>query len=65
MIDDDRHTISMVSDNIDCSKMLSIASGGRLERLYISLGVITYLDIVKGLKTAYRAFFHEDTHHRL
>lgn len=47
----------MVSDNIDCSKMCSITSESRLERLYVCLGVIAYLDIVKGLKTAYRAFF--------
>ena len=60
-----RHTISRVSDNIDCSKMLSIASVNVFEHLYVSLGVITYIDIAKGLKTAYRAFFHEDTHHRL
>lgn len=56
MIDDDRHTISMVSDNINCSKMLSIASVNVFARLYVSLGVITYLDTIKGLKTAYRAF---------
>lgn len=46
----------MVSDNIDCSKMLSIASVNVFARLYVSLGVITYLDTIKGLKTAYRAF---------
>ena len=54
----------MVSDNIDCSKMLSIASVNVLEHLYVSLGVITYLDIETGLKTAYRAFFHEDTQYQ-
>lgn len=51
----------MLSDNIDCSKMRSIAYVNVFERLYVSLGVITYLDTAKGLKTAYRAFFHEDT----
>lgn len=51
----------MVSDIIDCSKMRSIASVSVFECLYVSLGVITYLDTAKGLKTAYRAFFHEDT----
>ena len=56
MINDDRHTISRVSNNIDCSKMRSIASVSVFERLYVSLGVITYLDTAKGLKTAYRAF---------
>ena len=64
MIDDDRHTISMVSDNIDCSKMLSIASVNVFERRCMSLGIITYLDTAKGLKTAYRAFFHEDTQYQ-
>jgi hypothetical protein len=57
MINDDRHTISRVSDNIDCSKICSIASVSGFERLYVCLGIITYLDIAKGLKTAYRAFF--------
>ena len=51
----------MVSYVIQCSKMRSITSGSRLERLYVSLGVITYLDTAKGLKTAYRAF-GEKTH---
>lgn len=46
----------MVSDNIDCSKMRSIASVNVFERLYVSLDIITYLDTAKGLKTAYRAF---------
>ena len=54
MINDDRHTISRVSDNIDCSKNASICLSNSL---YMSLGVITYLDTAKGLKTAYRAFF--------
>ena len=47
----------MVSDNIDCSKMRSITPVSVFECLYVSLGVITYLDTIKGLKTAYRAFF--------
>ena len=65
----------MVSDNIDCSKtstliqvcgfnyskMLSIAAVNVFEHLFVSVGIITYLDTAKGLKTAYRAFFHEDT----
>jgi hypothetical protein len=64
MINDDRHTISRVSDNIDCSTICYIASVSVFERLYMSLGVITYLDIAKGLKTAYRAFFHKDTQYQ-
>ena len=44
--------------------MRSIASVNVFERLYVSLGVITYLDIVKGLRRAYRAFYDKDTHHR-
>lgn len=53
----------MVSDNIDCSKMLSIASVNVFARLYVSLGIITYLDTAKGLKTAYRAFFIKTHNH--
>ena len=34
------------------------------ERLYVSLGIITYLDTAKGLKMAYRAFFHKDTQYQ-
>ena len=37
--------------------MLVNASGSRLERLYVSLGIITYLDTAKGLKTAYSSFY--------
>ena len=36
--------------------MLKKRTGSVFERLYVSLGVITYLDTAKGLKTAYRAF---------
>ena len=37
--------------------MFSSTSGSVFEGLYVSLGIITYLDTAKGLKTAYRAFF--------
>ena len=47
----------IVRHTIEKCKMLSIAAVSVFERLYVSLGVITYLDISKGLKTAYREFF--------
>jgi hypothetical protein len=31
------------------------------ERLYVCLGIITYLDTKKGFKTAYSAFYDIDT----
>ena len=43
--------------------MLSIASVNVFERRYVCIGVITYLDTVRGLKTAYRAFFIKTHNH--
>ena len=44
--------------------MLVNASESRLERFCVCLGIITYLDTVKSLKSAYSAFYDIDTHHR-
>lgn len=54
MIDNNNHGCLWY---LQCYKMRSIASVSVFERLYVCLGIITYLDTAKGLKTAYRAFF--------
>lgn len=61
MIDNNNHGCLWY---LQCSKMRSIASVSVFERLYVSLGIITYLDTAKGLKTAYREFFHKDTQYQ-